>query len=87
MELPDLKSLDKILALCRKRGVQVIEIGELRITLGDTPVRHTSVKKSEQSKYSIQGEVVDSPNTPTEEELLFWSSGESSASDSDSAPN
>ena len=40
MELPDLKQLDRLIALCRKRGVETVKIGELELTLSErTPVK------------------------------------------------
>lgn len=37
MTISDLKELDKLLALCRKRGVESIEIDGIKIHLNDSP--------------------------------------------------
>jgi hypothetical protein len=63
MNLPDLKQLDKVIALCRKRGVSEITVGEITLKLGSKP---TKAPKHEEPVAEDQ---------ITDEELLFWSSG------------
>lgn len=75
MDLPNLKELNKIIQLCRKSGVKVFELGELRITLTDAaPMRPSRVASSTAQKGSIQPNSVPD-SMPTEEELLFMSAG------------
>lgn len=68
MQLPDLKELDKVLALCRKRGVKTIRIGEVELTLTDeAPQSH--YKRNQETKSQIE----DDYQEPSPEELLMWS--------------
>lgn len=79
MNLPDLKHLDKIIALCRRRGVSQITIDGVAIVLGDAP--ESTYKKKQKAAEAA-------PDTPietdllSEEALLFWSSsGETTEGD------
>jgi hypothetical protein len=63
MNLPDLKQLDKVIALCRKRGVSEITVGDITLKLG--------VKPSKAPKH----EELPMEEQVSDEELLFWSSG------------
>lgn len=75
MDFPNLKDLNKIINLCRKTGVKVFELGELRITLTDEPpARRTVVKSSTAQKGSVQSNNVPD-SLPSDEELLFMSAG------------
>lgn len=75
MELPNLKELNKIINLCRKTGVKVFELGELRITLTDAePSKRTRVTHSTVQKGSIQANSVPD-SMPSDEELLYMSAG------------
>lgn len=76
MQLPDLKELKKLIAVCRSQGIKVFELGEMKITLTDEapPKRTRGESLPKYSKGSIQGnEVPDS--LPSEEELLFAAVG------------
>lgn len=74
MELPSLKELNKIIRLCRKQGIKVFELGDLRITLTDTIPATPSKSKDTAVKASQQANTVPD-SLPTTEELLFWSAG------------
>ena len=76
MDLPDLKDLRKVIALCRSTGVRIIKIDNIEITLSDdappTKPRGKAAKAAQgTSKYP---DVKFESGGPTEEELLFWSS-------------
>lgn len=74
MNLPDIKHLDKIIALCRKRGVQAIKIDNVEITLGEAPAPERKHRaKSTQIDSSPQGEIASDMLSP--EDLMFWSVG------------
>lgn len=67
MQLPDLKELDRVLALCRKRGVKIFTIGEISITLTDE-IPQSNYKRQQETK-----PLEDDYQEPTPEELLMWS--------------
>lgn len=77
MELPDIEQLGKVIELCRKKGVRVFSLGQLRLELGDEPVKRNKAQKNEQ--------VIDKdPSDPwanfptgelTNEQLMFYSAG------------
>lgn len=71
MNLPDLKQLDKIITLCRKRGVKTIKIDNVELTLSDDQPQ-SNYKKNQEKKES-QGRI-DSEEL-TEEQLIAWSTG------------
>lgn len=75
MELPSLKELGKIIKFCRKAGIKVFELGELRLTLTETaPVTKSRRFTPGLPKGFIQGDFVPG-DMPTDEELLFASAG------------
>lgn len=71
MNLPDLKALDKIIALCRKRGVKEIQIGDVRIALGDE-IPQSAYKAKKEASLPIADPLSD-PEALTEEQALFYS--------------
>ena len=74
MQLPDIKELDKLIALCRKRGITTIKLGELELTLSeDAPVSKPRGKAAKKP-YEAPGEP-ESFDGMSEEDRLFWSSG------------
>lgn len=76
-QLPDLKELQKLIALCRKTGIKTVKIGELELTLSDeVPVskpRGKAAKKAEQTEESKLSEF-DSWEALSDEDKLFYSS-------------
>jgi len=72
MDLPDLKKLKGIIALCRKTGVKTIKIDNIELTLSEEAPM-SQYKASKASKNDVQGRV--DTDGPTNEELLFWSTG------------
>jgi hypothetical protein len=69
VQLPDLKALNKLIALCRKQGVKVIKLGDMELTLSDD----APVKTSKKQEFNhTQGEV--DTDSLTDEQLLMWSS-------------
>jgi len=78
----DLKDLQKLLKLCRSQGVTEIDLGTVKLKLGDMPQTEQSVR------YNVQDDVPsDNPyaNFPqgilTPEQLMFYSSGGDPAND------
>ncbi len=75
MNLPDLEQLDKVIALCRKRGVRVIKIDNVEITLSEeAPPKQTRKSKKQQVEDSTPDAEFDS-DLPSDLELLFASCG------------
>lgn len=73
----DLKDLEKILKLCRKQGVTEIEVGGLKLKLGDLPQRQSTRQDQTQDD---NDEIADPfANFPdgilTPEQLAYYSAG------------
>lgn len=80
MDFPDLKQLKKISDACRKAGIKVFECSDFKITLTDLPPPPSAYKRSKAQKSGkptdkdfIQGDIAS--DTPSPEELLYWSAG------------
>lgn len=71
MNLPDLKQLKAIIALCRKSGVESIEIEGIKITLKDMPASSKPLKAKESPKDN-SSDSIESDDL-TNEQLLNWS--------------
>ena len=69
MNLPDLKQLDKLIALCRKRGIKSVQIDNLKIELGDAPEQRSTKKAQAISQVEEDFE----SDALTDEQLLHWS--------------
>lgn len=78
MNLPDLKQLDKVVALCRKRGIKSIKIDNVEITLSEDAPK-TTKRKSRKAVSLDQLPETEATSfesdTPSELELLFASCG------------
>lgn len=74
MNLPDLKQLEKVITLCRKKGVKSIKIDNVELTLADeVPVSNYKAKQTK-SIDSVQSNIEsDGWDSLTEEERLFYS--------------
>lgn len=68
--LPNPKELDAILKICRKRGVDAIEIGAIKVKFGELP-RETSLPEVEQE---TMPDGTPLPVGVTLEEMIHWSS-------------
>ncbi len=77
MQLPDLKELGKVIDLCRKKGVQNIELpGGLRLELGPEPEQKQKTRNQEPEETDPNDPFASFPVgelTPTQ--LMFYSSG------------
>lgn len=67
----EISKLSKIIDLCRKKGVESIEIEGIKISLNPAAPAKRPYKKNQNS---IQGDIETSE--PSREELLFWSAQE-----------
>jgi hypothetical protein len=68
MEIKSLQDLKAVIALCRKAGVASIELGGLKLLLGEKPPTRS---QSRTAKYTEES--TEHFQTPTEEQLLMWS--------------
>jgi len=66
--IKDLKGLDHLLKLCRKRGVTELKLGDIHLTLGPLPER-----KGQQTEE--ESEEPDMPDALSPEDLMFFSAG------------
>ena len=73
MNLPETKKLKQIIALCRKMGVESIEFVGIKITLGTEPAK--APRKGAAKKHNESPTEEVETDSPTEQELLFWSTG------------
>lgn len=73
MDLPNVKDLGKVIDLCRKKGVKIFQLGELRLELGDEPIRHTSDDKPEHNPADPYANFPQGDLSPTQ--LMFYSAG------------
>lgn len=87
--LKTLKDLEKAIRLCRKLGVNAIEIGEVKFELGQAPVTYTPAKKQKVDQtltgMTAPGGITEDVRIPTtagfdaagltDEQLLFYSAG------------
>ncbi len=79
MELKSLKELDKLMLLCRKRGVKAIKIDNIEFTIEiDEPV-HSHIASALPEIYTPGGisesTKIETPDILTDEQLLFYSAG------------
>lgn len=83
MDISNLKELDKLISLCRKRGVKSIQIDNLAIELSDS----TPATKRNSTSTKRQLQDLDAPDAAqekfitdslTKEQLLNWSVTDSS---------
>jgi hypothetical protein len=79
MDLPEIKKLDEIIKLCRKRGVKSFRMGEMEITLGDAevaPARGAAKPAAETPKAFVQGDLdANGWEKLSPEEQMFYSVG------------
>jgi hypothetical protein len=73
-----LKDLDKLIKLCRQRGIQSIKVDNVELHLGDAPVKYTRQVSS--TKYIAdnfgnidENSKIETPDELTEDQLLFYS--------------
>lgn len=60
MDLPNPKELKAILKVCREAGVETIEVGTLKVKLGELP-------------REVSFDAPEVPDGPSTEDLLLWS--------------
>lgn len=68
MKISSIKDLEQVIKLCRRTGVEAIEIDGVKLSLGTPPQRIT--RKSSES----QDNSLDSAPEYSDEQLLMWSS-------------
>ncbi len=65
MKIENLEQLEAVVRFCRKQGISSIEIDGVKLAISEQPKRTRKVKEA-------QGEV-ETPDTLSEQDLLFWS--------------
>lgn len=87
MQIKNLKELQKLIQLCRRTGVESIELGQLKLTLSKSFMENelqnqTQPKRQKASPPSVQtsdaaGSLADDFNFDdlTDEQKLLWSAG------------
>jgi hypothetical protein len=81
MKIENLKQLQKVMQLCRKQGVETIEIDGVKFQFGpqmEIPQRKTKAIANEAFQPITPGGITDETKIPTmdgitEEALLMWS--------------
>lgn len=66
MKIDSLDDLEKLIALCRRKGLSKIEVDGLKVELGEAP-------KSFYKRKQFDEKAVTKPLT--EEQVLYWSTG------------
>lgn len=72
MIIKDLTDLDKLISLCRKRGIKAVKVGDLELTLGE-PEPKVKRKPRKAAAATQEAEDIESDG-PTSDDMLFWSS-------------
>jgi hypothetical protein len=62
MDLPNPKELRALLKVCRDFGVETMEVGTMKLKLGEMPKAEGATKEADAI-----------PSGPSEEELTYWS--------------
>lgn len=70
MPIPDLKELDALIALCRKRGVKSLSCDGIQLELGDLPPKTPRRQRSEAPSDPLAAPDWDALSP---EEKLLWS--------------
>lgn len=77
MKLESLRDLENLIKLCRKMGIEAIEVDSVKMNLGPTPtiIKRTRTKTAQQQTVTPGGitEDIRIPEALSEEQLLFWS--------------
>lgn len=79
MKIESLKDLKKLLTLCREQGVNIIKVDGMELVLEGQPILKAtkSIKTTTYAPGGITAETkIDTPDSLTEEQLLFYSAGE-----------
>jgi hypothetical protein len=71
--IENLKDLERLLKLCRRQGVQEIELGTVKLKLGDLPVVETPHVAGDTEPRDPYVDFPDVVLTP--EQLMFYSAG------------
>jgi len=64
MKIETLKDLESVLKLCRKQGIDSLEIDGIKIVFGETPSK---------ANLNTDNKDPETPAEPSEEDLLMWS--------------
>lgn len=70
MDVKTLRDLDKIISLCRKKGVKTLEISGIKFELGPEEPKSRYLK----SKAKTSSDQIDAPNPYSDMDIAMWSS-------------
>lgn len=83
MKIENLKQLKELIHLCQKTGVKEISVDGITMSIGDAPVKQRKSSIKTKTIYGPSGavdvplselpDVIDTPDTLTDEQLLFYS--------------
>lgn len=78
MKVNDIKDLKKLIDLCRRTGVEAIEVDGVKMNLGSAPtvIYKDNKKTTDQTVYTPGGITEDTQiptDVMTDEQMLFWS--------------
>lgn len=78
MKIDTIKDLKKVIQLCRETGVDIIKVDGIELVLGSSPTPRP-VKAHNSSTETFSSNIgpntpIETPDSPTEEQLLFYSS-------------
>lgn len=77
IKIPDLKDLERVIELCRKKGVSSITLGDVRLEIREeAPKSNYKKRKENELEHNPIDPYANFPtDNLTEEQLMFYSSG------------
>lgn len=72
MTIDSLNDLKKLIALCRKTGVEIIKVNGIELVLKEQPVKDAR-RAAKQAINQIMQDKIDTPDELSPEDLLFYS--------------
>jgi hypothetical protein len=75
MKVETLQQLSKLIALCRKQGVDKISVDGITVELGAPPLKAIKTKETLYQGALTENTKIETPDELTPEQLLMWSVG------------
>lgn len=83
--ITDLKELKQLVSLCRKAGIDAIEVGDIKISFGRAPMTLVKSKKAKEANTLVEDYNIDMPDILTPEQLMFYSAQTTATTDTPEA--